>query len=272
MRGHGKAVLQSPNALKALKSSFWYFISVTRKSEFGGMTMILRSMLHVISVGAVLWLTVPVGEASIIYNNGSPNQSDGANITGFVAGDDFTLGGSVTLTGGAFWSSANFDPFGNSFSGTIGWAILADSGGSPGTILASGSDSSPVLTDTGAKIFGTDEWQIDFSFGSISLNAGTYWLTLHEGALGTPDDGTTIYWDTTGNQTGSLSQTTADLTAASGWSSNGALVGGNGSDLAFQLSGGSGGGGSTVPEPSSVGLVGAGIVGILLLMKRKRVL
>jgi hypothetical protein len=208
--------------------------------------------------------------AGTIYNNGAPDQADGANITGFVAADDFALAGSVTLTGGSFWSSALFDPFGDSFSGTIGWAILSDASGSPGSILFSGSDSSPVLTDTGVQIFGTEEWRIDFSFGSVNLNAGTYWLGLHEGSLGTPDDGTTIFWDTTGSQTGSPSQITADVTGASGWSFNSGLRGGDGSDLAFQLSGTSGGGTPT-PEPSSVALLGTGLLGILLLVKRKRI-
>ena len=211
-------------------------------------------------------------QAGTLYNNGAPDQADGANITGFVAADDFTLAGLVTLIGpgGSFWSSANFDPFGNSFSGTIGWAILADASGSPGSILFSGSDSSPVLTDTGVQIFGTEEWRIDFSLGSVNLNSGTYWLALHEGALGTPDDGTTIFWDTTGNQTGSLSQFTADLTAASGWAFYRGLRGGRGSDLAFQLSGTGSGGGTPTPEPSTLGLVSVALVGISILRKLAR--
>jgi hypothetical protein len=216
---------------------------------------------------AAVMIVLPCAHGSTVYNNGAPDQSDGANITGFVAADDFTLGVGVTLTGGTFWSSANFDPFGDSFSGTIGWAVLADSSGSPGAILFSGADSAPVLTDTGVQIFGTEEWEIDFSLGSVSLGPGTYWLALHESALGTPDDGSTIYWDTTGSQTGSLSQITADVTAASGWSSNTALVNGNGSDLAFLLSSNSG---TSTPEPSAAGLVGVGILAIWFSSRRRR--
>jgi hypothetical protein len=70
------------------------------------MTMILRSMLHVISVGTVLWPTAPVGQASTIYDNAAPEQLEGATMTDFVTGDDFTLGDSVTLSSGTFWSSA----------------------------------------------------------------------------------------------------------------------------------------------------------------------
>jgi hypothetical protein len=217
-------------------------------------------------IPAAAFLFLASAHAGTIYNNGPPDQADGANITGFVAADDFALAGSVTLTGGSFWSSANFDPFANSFSGTIGWGILANVSGSPGSILFSGSDSSPVLTDTGVQIFGTEEWRIDFSLGSINLNSGIYWLALHEGSLGTPDDGTTIFWDTTGSQTGSLSQFTADVTGASGWSFNSGLRSGSGSDLAFLLSGTSGGGTPTPsPEPSTLGLVSVAFMGTSIL-------
>jgi hypothetical protein len=220
-------------------------------------------------LATVVLSTVPL-RASVIFNNGSPNQLDGSNITGFVAADDFVLGSPATLGGGSFWSSANFDPFGSSFAGTIGWAILADSGGSPGSILFSGSDSSPALTDTGNTIFGTHEWRIDFSFGSVNLNAGTYWLALHEGALGTPDDGTTIFWDTTGSQTASVGQISADLSAQSGWSANG-LNGGSNSDLSFLLNGTGGPPSTSTPEPGTVSLVGVTVFGICLFARRRRV-
>ena len=208
--------------------------------------------------------------AGTLYNNGAPDQADGSNITGFVAADDFALAASVTLTGGSFWSSANFDPFANSFSGTIGWGILANTSGSPGSLLFSGADSSPLLTDTGVQIFGTEEWRIDFSFGSVNLNAGIYWLALHEGALGTPDDGTTIFWDTTASQTGSLSQITAVVSGARGWSFKRGLRGGGGSDLAFLLSGTGSGGGTPTPEPSTWGLVSVALVGASILRRLAR--
>jgi hypothetical protein len=217
---------------------------------------------------AAIVLFLPSAFATTLYTNGASDQADGSNITGFVAADDFVHGGAVVLSGGTFWSSANSDPFQDQFSGLIGWAIFADNGGSPGSILFSGSDSSPVLTDTGLQIFGTEEWRIDFSFGSIVLSGGTYWLALHEGALGTPDDGTTIFWDTTASTHGALSQFTADLTAATGWSFNSGLKGGSGSDLAFQLTGSTSG--PAVPEPSTVGLVGVGILGFAVFRRLSR--
>jgi hypothetical protein len=199
--------------------------------------------------------------ASTIYTNGAPNQANGSNISGFATADDFTLGGAFTLTGLTFWSSANFDPFGGEFSGTIGWAILSDSGGLPNTVLFFGSDNAPLLTDTGVDILGTREWRIDVALPSINLLAGSYWLALREGAWGSANDGSTIYWDTTGNTTGALPLFTADLTGASGWTDAGM-----GSDLAFELSDG---GATVIPEPSSF-LLTATAIGLLIIAGRKR--
>lgn len=200
---------------------------------------------------AVCLILVRPSQADTIYNNGAPNQANGCNISGFACADDFSLLSGVTLTGLSFWSSANFDPFAGEFSGTIGWALFANSGGVPGTVLFIGSDSAPGLTDTGVDIFGTREWRIDVALPSINLLVGTYWLGLREGAWGSPNDGSTIYWDTTGSTWGALPLFTADLTGASGWSDAGM-----GTDLAFQLNDG---GASVVPEPSTLALTGVAL-------------
>jgi hypothetical protein len=175
-------------------------------------------------------------QASAVYDNGGPNQVDGANITAYVSADDFTMATPSTLTGVNFWSSADIDPYSSQFSGTIGWGILSDNGGTPGELLYSGADSAPSLFDTSNQIDGTEEWELTVALPSITLDAGTYWLALHEGPLGTPDDGTEIYWDTTSNQTGSVAMQTGDVSGASGWFPS-TFSSGAGGDLAFQLTG-----------------------------------
>jgi hypothetical protein len=200
--------------------------------------------------------------ASTIYGNGAPNQANGSNISGFVTADDFTLSSAFTLTGLTFWASANFDPFSGEFSGTIGWAILSDILGLPDAVLFFGSDAAPVLTDTGVDILGTREWRIDVALPSINLAAGTYWLALREGDWGSANDGSTIYWNTTGNTTGALPLFTADLTGASGWTDAGM-----GTDLAFQLQDDDS---AVVPEPSAFFLTATALLGLLAFAARKR--
>ncbi len=172
--------------------------------------------------------------ASTLYNNGAPDQLDGREMSSFIAADDFKLSTAVSLTGAAFWSSSNIDPFASQFSGVVGWAIFSDNAGAPGALLASGADAAPALTDTGLQILGTEEFRIDITLPPTLLTAGTYWLGLHENSLGTPTDGTSIYWDTTSSQTGSSAMVTNDLTGSGGWYQ---ASPGIGPDLAFILSG-----------------------------------
>jgi len=200
-------------------------------------------------------------DASVIYDNGSPNQVDGANITAYLSADDFTIATASTLTGANFWSSADTDPYQSQFSGTFGWGLFLDNGGAPGALLYSGADSSPNLVDTSTQIGGTEEWEVEIHLPSIGLAAGTYWLALHEGPLGTPDDGTELYWDTTSNLAGSVAMQTSDLSGSSGWFP--ADFSSGPGDLAFQLIGSV----ESAPEPSFLLLVSA-----LLLLGSARIL
>jgi len=199
-------------------------------------------------VAGMVMLTIfsVCASSSTIYNNGSPNQADAENITSFIAADDFQLNAGSTLTAITFWASADVDPFSSQFSGVIGWGIFSNGSGIPGTLLASGFDAQPTLTDTGVQIFGTEEYQISISLPSVGLNSGTYWLGLHEGAFSAPDDGTPIYWDTTGSQTGAVPMVTSDLSGVSGWFPG---LSENNLDLAFELSGNPGVSVSA-PEPA----------------------
>jgi hypothetical protein len=206
--------------------------------------MILHLSRFVLAPLLALSIGGATATASTIYTTGAPNQADGLDISEFVAADNFTLSVGSTITGLTFFASANVDPFTSQFSNTLGYGIFANNNGVPGSLIASGSNSAPVLVDTGNQILGTEEWAISMALPSLSLAPGTYWLGLHENALGTPDDGTTIYWDTASSQTGFAPMSTDDLFGASGWypglSEN--------LDLAFQLNGSFDTGAS--PEPN----------------------
>ena len=127
----------------------------------------------------------------------SPNQADGIDQSDFIVADNFTLGVASDVTGITYWTSANVDPYPSQFSNSVGWGIYLDNAGSPGTLLTSGTAASPVLADTGVQILGTEEWTVSFPIQAAALLPSTvYWLGLHEGSYNTPNDGTTVFWDT----------------------------------------------------------------------------
>ena len=121
------------------------------------------------------------------------------NITGTVIANDFLLRGARSLSGFTAWLSddvADDDGVLDSFSGTLGWAIYSNNAGQPGTLLASGQDTAPTLTDTGVQdASGCDVVRVDVGFSSaVSLPAGRYWLALHEGNWGSASDGSIVWW------------------------------------------------------------------------------
>ena len=120
-------------------------------------------------------------------------------ISSAIAAENFTLDFSVTLD---LFTAYIVDGAGNdngvldNFDGTFGWAIYQDDGaGEPGAFVISGNDSSPVLTDTGATLFGADDViQADIDLGDVMLPAGDYWIALREGTWLSPVDVTSLGW------------------------------------------------------------------------------
>src|SRR5205814_6123509 len=85
------------------------------------------------------------------------------------------------------------------------WAIYSNVAGAPGAVLFSGLQSAVTRVNTATGVLGIfDEFQNDFSIGSVALAAGTYWLALHNGPL-TNTGGAKIYWETTSSLTGNPS-------------------------------------------------------------------
>jgi VCBS repeat-containing protein len=131
-------------------------------------------------------------------------SEDALNISQFVAAESFTLTAATTLAffdalleDNGFAEDDSFDEFG----GTLSWAIYAaDPGGGPGTLLFTGSDANPILTDTGLLSgYDNDIFNAKISLGAVSLAAGDYWIALHEGEWLSPYDNSPIYWINSGN-------------------------------------------------------------------------
>lgn len=187
--------------------------------------------------------------AAVVYNNGAPNQVSGVNMNTNAVAEDFSLAADTTLTNIRFWALLGTAA---DYSGTIGWRLLGNSGGSPGTAIASGS-LSPALSATGASAaIGLEEYVFNISL-SQALLAGNYWIEL-SGLPLDPVDPSEMYWETTSGGLGSKAKYfDTDLGE---WIS--ALQ-----DLAFVIDGrvtdpGPGG----VPEPTSIVLAVLGLAAL----------
>src|SRR5262245_14562778 len=115
-------------------------------------------------IWALAHLTIAVATAGIIYDNGSPNQFDGSELTSFLQAEDFTLSGTSTFDTIRFWTLEDAA----SYSGSIFWAIYADNGGEPGSILFS-SEGVPSRANTLMSALLLDEFVYTLAVPSITL-------------------------------------------------------------------------------------------------------
>ena len=187
-----------------------------------------------------------VSRAGVVYS-APPNQSGGSDANGFLEADDIDISVPTRLGIFNFWT---FQTSAADYTGSIAWSLRSDNGGMPGASVISATAPATFVA-TGKTAFGLSEFVYTL-VTDITVNPGRYWLVLHNGpnaAIPTTD----FFWEWSNGNTGnSLSQ---DLALPNQpWLSNFA-------ELALQV--------QDIPEPGSLLLSAAGVLGIWLARRRK---
>lgn len=162
------------------------------------------------------------GDVSLHYQGGT-DPAASRSITVYVGANDFTVATATQISSVDIFlsdSTANDNGILDGFDGTLSWAIYPDDGSAPGASpLFTGQDSSPVLLDTREQdVFNTDIVRARIELeGRPTLDAGTYWLAVHEGSWLSPPDSDSVYWQKGVTTLGSSSVYSSPPTAPGNW-------------------------------------------------------
>lgn len=162
----------------------------------------------------------------MIFDGGGPGRNGGNNFSSLTMADDFALGTPTTIESIRLWSLG----FGSQWGGSGIYRIYADGGGTPGTLLASGSLVNVSTAFTGVVPLGfTESEHISNLVPPPTLGAGTYWIALQSGD---PCDASQQrIWETTTTGFGAFARRTNDFQCGETPSIN------MGFHMAFQLFG-----------------------------------
>jgi hypothetical protein len=207
-----------------------------------------KTALAVLSLALVGVVASAPAFAGTVYSNGPLDGNDIAFTinAGFAVSDSFTLTSTSTIT------SIDFGAWvfpGDSFT-SVDWSIGANN---PFTGATTTAATTNVFDFTNG--FGYDVYTESFSTGSLTLGPGTYYLTLENAVTA---GGQNAYWDQNNGPSVAFDNALGNL--------NGYDLPGNDSET-FDINGTSGG--PVVPEPSSLLLMGSGLVTFAGMMRRK---
>jgi hypothetical protein len=178
--------------------------------------------------------------AATVFNNGVPDLVSGTGMTEFRVADNFSLANATDISNIRFFSAQDTV---SAYVGNITWAIFSNAAGQPGTSVTSGNTIAAATATGSSTSFGYGIYSLDLPV-AFTLQAGNYWLSLHNGPLSNTTSAGDMTWATTGTGSG---PTGRYLDAS--WIDTG-------NEHAFRLDGVV----SNVPEPGAVALFLIGLV------------
>jgi hypothetical protein len=217
-----------------------------------------------------LMLGSPAAHATVLYYggdfdssnsnaNGLANESD-ANVSDSRIYDNFTVTGSSWHVTGLFTNNLT-----DLTISSANWEIRSGvSEGNGGTLLFSGTDGTPTVTPTGRSDFGYTEFNVAVDV-SLTLAPGTYWLSVEpvSGDFGRSFESNTFGLNAVGTHTADN-----DFWDSSFFGVN--FTNADNEGVYPTFSSGVVGDTATVPEPSSLALLGAALFGVFVAWGRSR--
>jgi hypothetical protein len=219
----------------------------------------MRPFKMILLLSAAALVSPSIARGGTIWDNGTADQSNGLWLTRSTVGDDFTIGADASVSQVRFWSVERQGQSVTPYQGHLAWAIISDLGGANQSYLFSGETDAVTRTYNGPTALSCcgsvlfDEYENEFSIGTIRLGPGTYWLALHAGAPNAISYLGEMYWETAATSSSAKAKVFLLDLPEYGWTTYPY-------QLAFQLTSD-----ATVPEPSGILLVLTGTVVILLL-------
>jgi hypothetical protein len=195
--------------------------------------------------------------AGTLYSNGPSSFETAAYPINFgnAISDSFTIAANSTATSATFvvWvfsgdtlSSVDWSIGSSAFAGTATTATTA------GTLIGTNGNACAIFVET------CDVFTETISLGSLELTAGTYWFTLENAVA--PDPGNPaftdpVFWDQSNGPSTADEAGVGNLNGADGPGTN---------SETFSINGP-----SVVPEPSSLLLMGSGLLSFAGMMRRR---